>query len=492
MSEEWHGLHPASIAVNLVPQAWRVLKSTWPFLVALVYGHGSDSALLFDVGLVLLFSVGTVATTILHWFTLGYRVHAGRLEIRTGLFNKQTRVIDPERIQNVSLVRNVFQRVAGLVEVRIETASGREVEGMLSALTEEDASALVAALEAARRAVPAPTSADGEVIVATSVVDLLRAGLTSPSVGSMFVTTGVVMQGLTWFDDGAVGKLGRVEIGLIGVVAALGAWWFGIVTTILRHYGFRLVRGRTLVAEEGLFTHRRVELRANKVQRVEVTETVLQRWAGIATVAVHTAAAGAVGTEQEEVTVPIVDRASLGEVVDGVLPGAGAWLEATLTPADPRARSRTLLAHVLRASLPIAFVVGAGWPWGLVAVLGWPVAAWIGARDFANRGFVVTGDAVVVREGWWTRSLTVIPIGKLQSFAIVADPLLTRHGLATLVLRSAGAQAVLPATTEADAEALVEALGPRLRPPVPQGASAPSADRSPDGLGSPRGGQAAP
>ena len=64
-------------------------------------------------------------------------------EMQSGLLNRQVRVIPPERIQNVELTRNVFHRMSGLVEVRVETASGTDIEGQLSALSEHEALALM-------------------------------------------------------------------------------------------------------------------------------------------------------------------------------------------------------------------------------------------------------------------------------------------------------------------------------------------------------------
>lgn len=36
--EGWRTLHPASVLVNLLPTAWRALRSLWPLAIALVIG----------------------------------------------------------------------------------------------------------------------------------------------------------------------------------------------------------------------------------------------------------------------------------------------------------------------------------------------------------------------------------------------------------------------------------------------------------------------
>ena len=143
MSPGWQRLHPMSLAVNLVPRMAVFVRAFWPILVLWWVG-GVSAASMVDGTLLMLFFLVPMAQTAVHFFTLRYRMEEGRLEIQHGLLNRQARVIDPDRVQNVELTRNLFQRPFGLVEVRIETASGTDVEGMLSALRREDAEALVA------------------------------------------------------------------------------------------------------------------------------------------------------------------------------------------------------------------------------------------------------------------------------------------------------------------------------------------------------------
>ena len=145
----WKRLHPASIWVNVLPLTWRYLAAFWPLLVIALFGGGMG------VGLVDLFLLlGTVgagaASSLVHYATLRYRVADGKVEIRKGLLHRQFRAIDPERIQNVERVRNPIHKLAGLVEVRLETAGDVKTEGLLSALSEEAATDLIGDIDRAR------------------------------------------------------------------------------------------------------------------------------------------------------------------------------------------------------------------------------------------------------------------------------------------------------------------------------------------------------
>ena len=118
----WRSLHPASLAVNLMPQAWRVLKGFWPVILFSLINQQkqSTSGSAGDFVVFLLFVLLSVFNTVVHFLTLRYRVSGGRLEVRQGLLNRSARSIDPSRIQNVMLVQNLFHRAAGLMELRVE------------------------------------------------------------------------------------------------------------------------------------------------------------------------------------------------------------------------------------------------------------------------------------------------------------------------------------------------------------------------------------
>ena len=131
-AEVWKRLHPGSVLVNLIPRLWGLVRAMWPLALAFLYGTSQTGGVeLFDLSLLFLFFGMAAWSTMLHWITLRYRVAEGRLEVGSGLLNRQVRVIAPERIQNIEMERNPFQRLAGLVEVRIETASGIDVAGAI-------------------------------------------------------------------------------------------------------------------------------------------------------------------------------------------------------------------------------------------------------------------------------------------------------------------------------------------------------------------------
>jgi putative membrane protein len=452
-TEEWRTLHPASLVVNLLPRTWATARSAWPLLLALFFGGRANGTGIADLMLVLLFLALSVGNTVVHWATLRYRVVDGRLELKSGLLDRQVRVIAAERVQNVELVRNVFHRLSGLVEVRIETASGTEVEGLLSALSVEEARRLVDALQ--RPVAAEEEAAPSEVNAANSPLDVVWYGATSTRFGGLAVMLGLGFEALSSQGAFDVEEMSQVQatLGALGGVFVLlaatsGAWLVGIGTAVLRHHGFRLVRERgVLLAEQGLLTRRRTELASTKVQCITVAEPVVRRTAGFASVWIETAAAreGGDGTQKSEAVVPYAEPATVRRVAAAAVPlGDIDPVDPPLEAPHPRALVRALVGGAVRASIVAAFVAWLFWPLGLAAASFVPLALVLALLDYNAQGWLVTDDVVVSRRGWWSRRTVFVPRSKLQSALVVQGPLLRRAGLGALTVRVAGTQIELP------------------------------------------------
>ncbi|TVQ89210.1 MAG: hypothetical protein EA397_15665 [Deltaproteobacteria bacterium] len=477
----WRDLHPASIVVNLLPRAWRVLRNFWPLALALLWrGTSEDGSVLwiglFDVAVISLFFVLSVGGTVWHWLTLRYRVHASRLEIRTGLINRQIRTIDPARIQNVELVSNPFHRATSLVEVRIETASGSEVEGLLSALTLEEAEELRGELvrlrDAQRRQSKDETSR--EVLVAPGFSELLTYGATAGRIGAAVVLLGLGFEMVTWLAPERIASLSVGVFGLQGVAMGLvvitGAWLIGMATTVARHWGFTLSRGeRALAVEAGLFTRRRLELPLVKVQLVMTSETLPRRWLGFGTLTVETAAArsGEGGTEHHAALAPYVPADQLPILARVAIPDLDVdpW-SIELRRPHRRALARILVRRTIQLLGLTALLAWWAGPWGwlslgLILPLGW----WVAWLDHQHQGWQITPRVVIARHGYLNRRVHIVSRSRLQSVAAAQGPLLRRLGLANVVVRVAGSSVGLPIMSWGEGRALVRELAdPPPRP----------------------------
>lgn len=476
----WLRLHPLSLLANLLPQMAVLFQQIgWPIVLIAVAGGSLDAGFAVNGGLLLTFVLLAVARTAIHSLTLRYRLVENRLEIRSGVLNRTRRAVELQKVQNVEVVRNLFHRAFGLAEVRVETASGEEVEGLLSALTVAEASRLADALRAARRHEAHPHGDEGPVLVENTVLDLFRYGATSTELGGTAVVLGILLEfGLASDPEHAADttrQLGGIGIGALVLVVGVGTWAFGIVSAMIQHHGFRVSRGHgVLTVEEGLFTRRRVDLPLSKIQRLVVREPWLRRAFGLTTVIVETAAArtGERGIARAQATIPVVEASRLGNVLAPLLPGIplaahADALGARLRPPPPIAEQRAYRTGLFRgvALGTLAMVLLDGWPaWsGVVLVPASVLVAWL---DHRSQGWLVDDDVIVTRRGWLRRVTTVVARSKIQSVDVDQGPLARRYGLGEIVLRVAGSEVVMPPMLWSDAWALGASLAADLGRPT--------------------------
>lgn len=478
----WRSLHPASLAVNLLPQAWRTVRGAWPLLLALFFGGSSMGVEVFDLSLLLAFFAVALTRTTVHFLTLRYRVHAGRLEIRHGLLNRQARALDPARIQNVSLNRNLFHRVSGLVEVRVETAGDASTTGLLSALSTDDAERLQAELKAlVGHADPAEAEgpdateeADTPPLVQVGVLELLAYGLSRRTVGTVAVITAVGMELMARLGpEGADQVRWAAQPRVLGAAVLLAfsaSWVWSAGTALFRHWGFTLRRtGERLHTREGLATLRSVEIPVRKVQIVQVVEPLLRRLMGYGSVLVETAALGFADGQvrQAEGVVPMVAHEELPGIVRAAAPltDVDPW-QMTLLPAHPRALYRAVVQRAIRLTMLcalVAWVVDPIGPWAFVGIsLALPLA-WL---DWRWQRWAVTPQAIVARRGFLTRRTWVIARDKLQSVHVHQTMLMRWHRLGRVEVRVAGTEVSLPDVHIDQALDILASLRERPAPPA--------------------------
>lgn len=481
-------LHPASVVVNLLPQTWRVIRSFWPLGLAILWRgtSSSDSELWFtsaiDVSIVGVFTLLTVGGTLRHWLTLRYRISRGRLEIATGLLNRQIRTIDPARVQNVELVRTLPHRLSGLVEVRIETASGSEVEGLLSALSVPEAERIQQRLEVLRAAARPETEADGdetasEVLIENTLGDLFMYGVTAGRLGAAAIALGAVIEGLSWFNINQIDAVTTEALGFQGLAATVailaGAWLLGLGGTILRHWGLTLTRlRRSLVVEGGLATKRRLELPLHKVQIVRTSETLVRRWLKIGSVTIETAAArsGQGGTERRAALVPVVPHEDLSRIARIAVPDLDddPWTMA-LRPPHRRALTRSISRRVVQV-VAVASLAGLFFsPWALVGLAAALPLAFFEWMDWRHQGWAITERVVIARRGFLNRQVVVVSRRRLQSVAVRQGLINRRLGLGVVVVKVAGSTIPLPIMGWEEAVRIVDELAhPAPIPSAPQ------------------------
>jgi membrane protein YdbS with pleckstrin-like domain len=144
-------------------------------------------------------------------------------------------------------------------------------------------------------------------------------------------------------------------------------------------------------------------------------------------------------------------------------------------PLDPRVvqlwrvrqliTSAVLLGIALVGVAWVGLAVG-GWAWlwagfAALATLRVILFFWYPVRAYRGWGYRLDGKVLETREGIWFRSLTLLPLSRLQHVDLHSGPIQRSFGLASLLLHTAGTQhasIVIPGLDAAEAARLRDQL----------------------------------
>jgi putative membrane protein len=346
-------LHPLSM---LFEMSKIVRQNLIPTIAALFSArNGGSIGLYVGVGI---FVIGFLVALV-RYFTFRYQLSSDELIIHRGLFGRLHRTIPIDSIQNIDLSQNIFHRLLGVAEVRIDTASGNEAEAVMRVLSmaefrrlkdevlaqKKEASSASKPNDESERSVasaaltstPSPTlilalpprlivlagflSNRGEVLAGIALGFLwqmrfgenwipwpnIETNAKAASRESIRASTRAIAE------DGATirGALSQVHqnFGILGSLVVLVAGLFLLIAVLrtlsaiwflLKFYGYRLERhGDSLHVRCGLLTQISATIPLGRVQLVSVQRSWLARRCGIASIRIETAGGGGSGKSED-------------------------------------------------------------------------------------------------------------------------------------------------------------------------------------------------
>jgi len=485
-------VHPSTILLSAVQV---IRQMIWVFIVMAIQiftnrdrlDAASASSEFFLSGL------GGIAVivAIIQYFSFGYAVRNGALEIRTGIFAKRLRTIPIDRIQNVNIARPFLHRLLGLVELQVETASGAGVEAKISALKEYEAEQLKAKLTgvAARSEVFARERPD--VAYQASFKELMIAGATENRVFTIIATIFGVLQFGNADEEFIVSFIKTYLVrgnqvadwkvyALTGVGLLLLGWIVSIVMTLLQFWDFEIVRERgKLKRMFGLFNQIENVLPPGRVQIMRQTQSFVQRWLGYGKLFVETAGSFELKEQAgKSVFTPIALTAELPRLTQLVFPE----FLATQLPWQPVPRRGIwvglfwpLVFYVLTFGVTFFLpphledVSALGWQamrgalvlFAVITIL----SSWLNTVKARNAW---DGTFLASRRGVLTVSEEYLPLRKVQCVFLNQTPFQRRLDLASLVFVTAapsptGKFLEMKNLDHADAERIMEEVHEAVR-----------------------------
>ncbi|WP_115529037.1 PH domain-containing protein [Xanthomonas arboricola] len=482
-------LHPLSWVFVLLQQIRQFLI---PLVALVVFGSRDGSRDFADhIATAVVISV-LVAISVLRYFTYRYRIGQDSVAIRSGLLERSRRDIPFARIHNVVVHQSLLHRLAGVAEVRLESAGGHKPEAEMRVLRLDQALALEDLIR--RRAHHADAAAaavqtdDRTTLLRLPMGEVIRLGLISNRgmvvvaasfgviyqmiprrVASSFIETNgeIAYRYVNQIHPGAAVTTILVAIAAVAVLLAMRA--LSVALAVAQYHGFHLSESeRRLTVERGLLTRIRSSVALRRIQSWTVYESRLHRLFGRRQLRVDTAVTNTGDNHDSALKelAPIAEPQRCDALLQHLLPGI-AW---------PPAQWQAIATHCWwRLSLPtllmlMPLVAGLAWQFGSQAawLLLWlPWSAFKEHRQVHRMGYAVDARYVAVRGGWWKRWWRLAELDKLQALQLQRSPLDRLTGTATLWLDTAGASPTGPAlrlrfVPLAQAQALQTQLGAAL------------------------------
>lgn len=453
---EWHRLHPLTpllrgglsllviIGVLVANLRERLIEWFFPVVTELPPGGMPPDPVdfLFSHNLILI--AGGVALAVvlvlLVLFRLSWRFHTLRIgdddvEVRSGVLFRTHRRAPLDRVQGVNLTRPMLARLLGLAKLEV-VGAGLDANVKLEYLSGKDAEAIrgdILRLASGRRLAEA-REAGGE-----------RSSL----VRQAAATVGSGLQGIVDgedFSDAEPQSIVRIPLGrlvasrvlsgstlvlialVVGIIVAASVstlWLLFTVVPMFLAFGAYYVRSiarglRYSIAPTpdgvrvtfGLFTTVSEIVPPGRVHAIEVRQPLMWRPFGWWSVSVNRLSGRAstdTSNDQLAAVLPIGTRADVERVLGIFAPGLSddewtlVFRDGILGPVENDPYVTTPRR-----------------------------ARWLRPFSWRRNGLLVTADALLMRRGWIWRSLSVLPLARLQSVGLQQGPIARAAGTATV------------------------------------------------------------
>lgn len=262
------------------------------------------------------------------------------LYIQRGIFIKKKRYIQQKKVQSIDVTAGVFQRLFGLVKIKIETAGGgSEPEVHLIAISKDEASAIRAHL------LKKTTEAEEQESVGEEATEgtvkgrdyfwifpknhLIIAALTSSGLGLTISAVAALFSQVEQFLPesiytvlfGFLSNSGVTVIIILVFIVFVIAWAVSFIGTLLKYGNFTIEKfGDELVISRGLLEKRQLTIHAHRITAIRLVRNLLRQPFGFTTVYVESAGGGTNEEQLSTVLLPIVRTKDIRTIFNELIP----------------------------------------------------------------------------------------------------------------------------------------------------------------------------
>ena len=449
----WQRLHPLSPLFRgpaaVVALFWVMVNSISDSQSAAEFGQaGRIWLVLLGLGIALVLAIGY---SWVWWLRARFRIGTESVELNTGILVRRFRSLRLDQLEAIDVVHPMVARLFGLAQLKLESAGGADSHLLLSYLTArqaEDVRAQVlsrrldglgAGLDQSVQApndpldpsattpYPAPHNSaqiDPAALDHTAPQRLLSA-LTGGDPGPRLlqVPPAWTIQSYlrTWQPWltllATIGSLALIIYtgtlgGALGLIAFLGGMlrsgWKYVVTEM----GFTAYsQPGGIHLRHGLLTQINQSVPTNRIQSVRLRQRRWWRGPDWWRIELNVAGYGLAEGEQRTVLVPVADPTMAATALQAVLPEVSTiwWL----------------VEQAMHATGPTEGFITSP-----------PQARLFDPLSWRRQGYTRTTQALILRGGALTRTVTIVPHDRIQGISVNAGPLQRRRDLACLMLHS--------------------------------------------------------
>jgi len=279
-----------------------LVRQAFPFLLLFFVGNKSRRAGVFlPIALSIIGLLGTIYG-ILAFFKYYFYLEEDELVIKSGVFGRKLVNIPFERIQTIDFEQNIVHQVFNVVALKIDTAGSAKSEFKFDALDRRTAEELRTLILQKKKNLLKTSAVEeleeelleenAETIFSLSPLDLLKVGITENHFRSfwLIIATGLYfMQSVddlgfdvwNYFDDFDQSMIFKSIALLLGAVVffIVISFLYSLIRTILRYFNLKFQRtdsGFKIIA--GLFNRREVAARDTKIQIMNWSQNLLQKF----------------------------------------------------------------------------------------------------------------------------------------------------------------------------------------------------------------------
>lgn len=463
-------------AIKFIRQFIRMM---WLVMLPLIFGKnkpGKTSIILSIIGLVL--SIGSLIFGLLSYLRYYYSIDDTSIYIKKGII-KTTKIHLPfERIQNINFEQNLLHQILGIVSLQIDSAGSSKNEIEIDALPRKEAEAIRDyILEKKRDLEQKNTDSKDETITETPPVisatrlllhldikNLLKVGVSQ----NHLRTAGLILA-VGWGFMDNIREVLQVDaydvitqnanfigdsIFIISIGLLLLAFLVSLVQTVLKYFDLKFYQSHDgFKVISGLLTRQEEALRKEKIQIIEWSDNLVQRWFKIFTLDIKQAISGIEANSQskEKADIPGCSREQIDMVLHTCFKDYNTDEFTSHTISFKYVTRMWLYVGVLPMVLLLGIYLGIGflnenWVYQLLIGGGLvPVLSFLFLYFYHKKFRLYAGHEYIhIRKGIIGTRHIVLPIYKVQAVELEQSIYQRRKNLATLSIHSANGSLTIP------------------------------------------------